>query len=193
MKKHRQRSYNYVYKVQKGQVTIANGATASLNAINFTLDDLHNVGELTALYDEYRINKIIVELIPRGSPLSQGTVSANGQQYLNQYLPFLTAIDLNDTNAITRAEMYEMGLCKHHRPLTTVKRTIYPKIAIQNYISAVSTGYSSKGKQWIDTIDPNVPHYGFRWSWQQSLAQALGDQVLYDIACTYYVSFRNTK
>lgn len=193
--KNTQKSYFYKYKISKGTVGIGNGQPQNYNAISFNLRDINNYSELTSLYDEYCISKVVVEFIPRGAILSQAINTAttgNTNQLYGTVQPFITVIDYDDATApTTRNELLQYGTCKVSKPHTYVKRVFTPKIAIQTYKTAVSSGYMAKGHQWLDCADDTVPHYGLKWAWDQD--QNAVSTTLYDIYCTYYVKFRGVR
>lgn len=189
------KSYFYKYKISRGTVGIGSAQSTSYNSINFTLNDITNVAELTSLYDEYQITKVVVDFIPRAGALSSSPSGAAGNvnQQFSTYQPFLTVVDYDDnTPPSSRDDMLEYGTCKVSKPNTMVRRVIVPKIQVQTYISANSVGKSAKSRQWLDCVHPDIPHFGLKWAWNQSAA-AGADTVLYDIYCTYYVKFRGCR
>lgn len=187
--------YSYKYTITKGTVGIANGANSNYNGISFKLQDIPNYTELTTLYDEYRITRVTIILMPRSASLGQTNSASSGnvnQQYSNVQ-PFITVIDYDDaTPPGARSDLIQYGTAKQHLPNRMIRRTLQPCVAVQTYKTAVSSGYMAKRRQWLDCADDTVPHYGFKWAYNQDSAAA-ADTVLYDITCVYYVQCRGTR
>lgn len=190
------RSYSYKFKVNKGTVGVGSALQANYNAINFQLNDITSAAELTSLYDEYCITKIVCEFIPRAGALSDTIAGAYGnvdQQY-GAVQPFMTVIDYDDSNApANRTELLQYQTAKYTKPTAKHVRVLSPKIAVQTYKIPVSSGYSAKSRQWIDCADNTVPHYGIKWAWDQSVPAPQGGVVVMDIYCTYYVKFKGVR
>ena len=80
---------------------ISSTTTGVLGGYSFSLDQLPNYTEFTNLFDQYRINKIVVKFIPNHN---SSDVSASTQVISN----FNSVIDPTDATApATGAELYE--------------------------------------------------------------------------------------
>lgn len=190
------RPFMYKYVVTKSNISIANSAQTAQGALEFKLTDLANYAELTALYDEYCISKVVVKLFPKFGALGQTNGGAGTyMQTTSAFKPTITVLDYDDSaTPASRNELLEYGSARMHNCSQIIKRVLTPKIAIQTYKTAVSSGYSAKGHQWIDCADNNIPHYGLKY--QVECDQTNGSGVplyMYDVICTYYVKFRGTR
>jgi len=125
----------------------------------FSLDQLVNNSEFTALFDFYRITHVQVKFFFEHDPGAQSAAAA--------FWPKLyTVIDHDDSNAMTTLnEAREHGRCQV-RVLNPNRPTIInikPSCLTEVYRSAITTSYIPKYRQWIDMAAPNVPHYGLKF------------------------------
>lgn len=192
------RNFFYKYTVVKTGISIANGVASNQGGYDFKLTDITNYAELTSLYDEYCISKVVMKFMPKMGAVGQIQSGAGAGTYNPQtsaLKPLITAIDYDDATApASRAELLEYGTARMTLPSQICTRTVTPHIAIQTYKTAVSSGYSSKAHQWVDCADNNIPHYGIKWQVESETANGAGAPLyLYDIICTYYVKFRGTR
>jgi len=145
-------------------ITLTN--TEDSTAFSFAFNDIINNAEFSQLYDRYRLDRILVkiQLINNPSsaiPLNATSSTANG---LNWYPKVWSAIDYDDSNAETIAQLKERSgtKCRILEPNKTLTYYIRPAIAAMMYKTATTTGYGPKWGQWIDMQDIGLPHYGLK-------------------------------
>jgi len=184
-----------------------------IQSLYFTLNDLPQVNTFTALYDQYRIDKIKIDFIPTaeivmqpssyiisaGSSLSvdNSIAPANGQCGL-----YGSVIDYDDASNLANIAAYleytnwRQGQVASLRKHT---RTFTPHVASALYQSAF-TGYGNDKKKWIDCNSPTVQHYGVKFYADKAMVAnsiAGGTQTnvaqTWRIQCTYWVSFKNVR
>lgn len=181
MKKKRIRNRKAVYYYTRyadfGEV-VTGAITEQTGGFNFSLSDLPNSAEFTALYDMYKINAVKIQFIP------QQTV-ANSISSLNSasnYARFFTAIDYNDSTAPTGGvdELREYQTAKYTNLYRKHKRYIYkPKIL---------DGSSTSRSNWVSTTSPGTNWYGIKYA-----VEATGNTMTYGVEVKYYLSFKNVK
>lgn len=171
--------------------TIAPHLGEYLRAISFKLSDLENYGELTQLYDQYMITKVVLDfqwtLVATGGPTFPDRDGPNAS-----YSPQLNLIrDYTDSGAAISQDFRESGrvIRKRITANNPFRITLTPAVSANLYDSAVSTGYGPKWNTRINMTDANVPHYGVKF---QILCPATD---IGFIQCTakYYVSCYQTK
>lgn len=143
---------------------------------SFNLTQLPNFAEFTSLFDAYRINKIVVKFVPNHN---SSDVGALGQAIPN----FHSVLDYNDATApLTLNQMYEYANWKMSRGIAIHKRIWRPTTldSVDTGAGAVSSA-NPQWRQWINTGNANVNHYGLKIGIEQSVA-------LLDIQWTPYVS-----
>ena len=180
----------------KRSITTEIGTVLGVYAAGFTflMSAVPNSAEFTALYDFYRINKVVIRLVWRSSSLTQiETVS-------NSIVGMPICYHVTDTDDATspasasevmehsKHRMYFFGSTK--RVLT---KTLYPRYAQEVFRTGVTSGYA-EGKRgtWIDCAYPNVEHYA--WKIFIDVPQSgTGNQAYFDVQTTYYLEFKDPR
>lgn len=160
----------------------------SFGSLQFTLGQLPNVSEFTALYDQYRINKIKVVFVPA---LSGMDANAPSTQY---YMPNLhSVVDYDDATAPTSmAQLFQYPRLKRTRGLRDHKQYFSPAVSVEVYQSGISTSYSAKWKQWLDLASTSVPHYGVKYGIDPG-NPAGGNQWAWRPYVTFYFSCKGVR
>jgi hypothetical protein len=178
------------YNSSYGTLFMGTGATAdSFFSFIFQAADLSQMVNWTAVYDQYRIDKVSLDMIPsvKGAFITTSAGGATGQ------LPMLqTVVDFDDNVLLTStvaATSYENYII--HGPGETITRTFKPAIAVQIYEGVATTGYSTQFGKWLDTSDPTIPHYGVKGTipYYGSTPFAL----TWVVRATYHISFRSVR
>lgn len=116
--------------------------------LTFSIDQLPAYTDFTNFFDQYRILQVRVTLAP-------GALGANSVIY--------SAIDYDDANVpITQSDLLERETCQITSSSIFLHRDLVPATLNQVYQSNVTTGYSVKHRQWIDSQNVSVPHYGLK-------------------------------
>lgn len=160
------------------------GAVPYSQALHFELDFLQNYNEFAALYDTYRINKVLVKFVPR----TTDNALASGERG-----NFYSCIDYNDDSAFVASSaistILERDNVRKTRTTQIHSRCFRPAVAAAAYRSGATNGYMPKWKQWIDMSNPDVQHFGFKY-----VVDNRDDLVMaYDLYITYYMSFKNVR
>jgi hypothetical protein len=155
--------------------------TVSSNGYYFSLDQIPSYTEFTALFDQYRIDKIELCFIPVANAVAP-TGSTQGQ--------LTTVIDYDDATVLaTEAGAFNYESAQVVPVWQIHKRVLKPRIAMAGYAGAFSS-YVNIGNQWIDSASPSVQHYGLK----AIVGPASGALVMsWDIIVKYYFSCRNTR
>lgn len=174
----------FCFKRKHLYATISSNGTADVtDGFVFRLTDLPGYGEWTSLFDQYKIYKIVIELIPGASNAPSSSSSIQISQLAE-------AVDTTDETApATFAAILNYENVRVHCALngTVVRRTIYPRVAVATYAGAFTSYHSKTG--WIDTASPNVEHYG----WKYAFKNLDNDLVGYQMFTTFYVCCRGVQ
>lgn len=154
----------------------------------FSIAPIPSVSEYTNLWDQYKINCVVVKFRWSNQARELGDIQ-------HPVPVFHYAIDYNDDatpttpNELTQYQNYRSFQLANAKEY---KIKLYPKSQSMTYKSAVTTGYSPK-KQWINTSDPTVPHYGLKFAIDGSQAGGIGENALgvLEFQTKYYLSFKN--
>jgi hypothetical protein len=119
----------------------------------FTLDSLPNYTEFTALFDQYRIDRITFQAIPMQNtyaiPATQKDV---GQLY--------AVVDNDDVSSATVADLSQYPNLKVVNFDERLRLTFKPRFASAAYSGAFTSYANTSG--WIDCGSPSVEHYGVK-------------------------------
>jgi len=161
--------------------TITSSTTVAVgSAYTFTLTNLPGYTEFTALFDQYRLLKVMMQFIPATNVL---TASATPLAHPVA----VTAIDYDDGNTPTTTdELREFETCKIVQPFKVHYVNVIPRIAAAVY-SGAFTSFSNT-KMWIDSASPTVQHYGVKF-----IADASTAVQIWHVECCYYVACRNSR
>lgn len=137
--------------------TDANGNVFAGNA--FRLDLTTNYGELTTLFDSYRILCVWVRM-------TWSPDSASGTTFPPAYPEFWYKRDYDDASTpISSAEFEQSNQTRVWRPTNmSLTKTIKLRPAAQNtmYRTGVTSAYASIWRPWLDCNTADVPHYGLK-------------------------------
>lgn len=131
----------------------------------FTLNDVNGSGELVALFDQYRITRVLYRWVLFRNPSEYSGATAVNK---GVYPRIVWCHDFNDSITISRAQMYQRaGLREVYMTdnrQTTKWYSLKPSLLMQAYESVAATAYVPKWRQWLDTTDNASPHYGIKYS-----------------------------
>lgn len=156
----------------------------------FKLDNVVNPSDFTNLYDQYRINKVVLYLERQSVP--------NGGQYVTG-LPnkkLRVVHDYTDANPLTQEDDYlEYSNCKSYSANRNIAITLYPKIknVVENKDGSPNAyTVMSSNRVWLDIAEDEVPHFGLKIFIPQKLATLDGD-LLYRVRAKMWLSLRQSK
>jgi len=152
------------YSVGTSVVTMGDGvATFFSNNHSFTLASVVNAGEFGNLFDLFRIDKVIVTYRLVNNPDANNYLASASTAQANWYPTVWSINDYDDTAAENISEMKERIGVKN-RILYPNKKMVFvvrPKVLVQTYRTAVTTGYAPKSL-FVDMATQDIPHYGLK-------------------------------
>jgi len=161
------------------------GAFISYGAA-FAFGNLPDYTTYAAIFDQYKIEKVEMWLIPRNPNYPSGAS-------VNRGLLF-SVIDYDDQNVAgyTAATFEERDSLVVSPPSLGHYRSLTPHLAVAAYRSTGPgfTGYANMQDQWVDSAYPDVLHYGVKVG--MSTADAAADVVVIDAFYRLHMAFRNT-
>lgn len=177
-----QRAYTYKRKAYSNSYVQGTTIADTTGALTFFLAGVPNYTEFTALYDQYKITRVVCEFIPKNTPaeLGNGTIAPS---------QFWTYPDFDDNTAPPNlATVLQRQAVVRTKNTQFHKRILCPRISKPVYQDGISFAYSP-GKAWIDCTNPSVPHYGLKYFMEK--ATNASSITAYDLQITYYLAFRN--
>lgn len=159
---------------------------------SFTLDRLSNYTAWTALFDQYRIKKVTLNFEPSYN-VGDAQVAAAQTSGKGMIPTLLIAKDV-DGQAIAPAAESQLlnypGVKKLYmdRPRSF---SFVPRISMLGYANNMSgVGYPiGKYGQWIDSNNPDVPHYGILWFLDTGATSSTNAGLGTDWTCKVYVKY----
>jgi len=168
---------------------VATTASNLYFAIAFSLQDLGQVAQLTAVFDQYRFDKVELKFVPESNAVTVQQVASP-----NNVLPSLwVVLDYDDSTApasLAAVLQYDnVEACIYGEGLMV---EVAPSNTVALYASGAFSGYQVQKAQWTDCANTAVAHYGVKGA--VSELTALSTQTCtWRIFAKYYVSFRNTR
>lgn len=165
-----------------GPVSVPAGGPTFLQAVNFQLGQVGgNLGPFTALYDQYRIAKVVYQLIPKFNMSDVNTTVGGGN------LPMIaTCLDYDDSNTPANfGEIIQRQNAKLHRS-KIITRVLKP---CANFVVDATTGaLAVKQSPWLDITNISVPHYGVKLG-----ITSTGVDMDFEVVVKYYLQFRQVR
>jgi len=141
--------------------------------------------DFVTLFDTYKIASVSVTFIPRFnvafSDSSNAALAATPQLHW--------AVDYDDSTAAPLSSLIQYNNYKMTNLAKPFTITLKPRVAIQTYQSGVTTGYTTKGNQWVDMNSGGVEHYGLKGVFR---FLDTTDPQLYDVKLTYVFKMKGT-
>jgi len=181
--------HTFIRKVHS-QLTLTNTNDQDGSLMFFQLYQLPNYSDFTNLFNEFKINKISVQFIPR--------VTSHGITDVESTDPAVVAllatyVDKNDlTSPASMNEIYENQNCKVTRGSQMHTRTFVPHVRLEGP-DATSASYAITNKNcWINVDNKEVYWLGLKY-WYQATKAATEDSIVFDVIKTFYISCRQSR
>lgn len=143
-----------------------------------------NFAELTALFDQYRIDYVVQKFFL--------TIDPSAQTATNAVYPRLYSVrDENDGNLISMAEMRERSNLKIQmlRPDRPVVLKCRPNLLSQQFLSGVTSAYTPAWNKWVNTSASTAPYYTWKWN----IDNLTNTNYKVEIETIVYMSFKNIQ
>ncbi len=154
-----------IYKFKKfvafSPILNPNSGAITTGGSFFALNQLPGYTDIQAVFDQYRITKVVIHHTSISQGIVQASTGANG---VNVPPTFLICTDYDDSVAPGTLDVIrEYQTCQNKPVNKNFSYTIFPQSSTMVYEGVASTGYATKYGQWLSTNDPAVPHYGVKW------------------------------
>lgn len=202
-----------------GFITMGNIAVdqANLNqcvqfgaALKFSLAQVANSAEITQLFENYRIKKVVLAMSLSVSGGSMGdnavltqTLAPSGAGATTTACPLLhMAPDYDDNQAPNLTAVLQNSYCQSKRlDHNIIYKTVVPRaqtvVATQQNpngtpVSGTVAGGLLPRQTWLDSNSPDVAHYGLKMFFQNWFQHPItGFQYALTITPTYYIEAKN--
>lgn len=120
------------------------------------MNGIDNVSYFASLFDQFRIDCVVVHIIPSQNALQVPTQTTT--EWANLYC----VIDYDDATTLSSTAAYrEYDNCVILAPGESCRRTFQPRVALSAYAGSFGS-YVNVGGVWIDTASTTVQHFGLK-------------------------------
>lgn len=157
--------------------------TAGLYGFSFKLSDVGDYTAFTSSFDQYMIQEIDFSVRAVTIPATPTSVPA--------YSLCSFAVDF-DSSAVPTAytDILQYANCITLTTGESYSVRFVPHISMDADIAGVSTSAVSRGKQWIDLLEPDVTHYGVRLSVKPSTSTNVS---AWYVTARYHIALRSSR
>lgn len=169
---------------------VQNSATPVFVAIAFNLSDIAQYSSFSNLFDQYRIDKVVLRFYTRNTAISVFNVSGANAGVPMGYV----TLDLDDSSAPTSVDqLRQYDKCVSFTGATSFDITLTPRPTAALFAGGAFSGYSTPDVEpWIDVANTAVSHYGIKMA-IGALTATTTSAWVWDIEAHYWLSFRNTR
>jgi hypothetical protein len=174
---------------------ISTTATSEGFTYSFALIDVINYTEFTAMFDQYKIHKVVfkIQMVSNPDAFLEVNGAVNSQNQTNWYPKIWYIRDYDAGGAETLSSIKERVGAKFFimRPNKEVSITLKPCVAVQTYKTLTAAGYGPK-RMWVDCANADVPHYGL-----QLVTDCLGNNPVnsfkFRVDVKFYLGFKGVR
>jgi len=157
----------------------------------FSLDVVPFLFNLANAFELYRIDAVDVVYKPIISEVNASHASVEDSAYtvpdlVYAFTPY-SEIPTSYASAAQRGDATIVSSLERWNVL------IHPVPLIRGYDSALADGFLNLGPQWINTAQPDVPHYGFNVVMEPTIADVPSPALGGRVTVHYRVSFKNPR
>jgi hypothetical protein len=176
--------------VSSGNIT-QNGVTAVLGQIAFLFNDLPQFSSFSALFDQYRFERVHLRIKPYNEAINLITIGT-----VNQALPSLfIVVDRDDGSAPTSIQsLQEYDNCQVITGSQAYDCILTPSLTPAVYSSGAFTGYevADSTQHWVDIASTQVPFYGLKFG-VTPLNTSTTAVWQWSVEAWFEVSFKNVR
>jgi len=173
---------SYIEQVTPGTLVFGSAA--------FSLQDLDQATSFTAVFDQYRIDRVVMQVKTQNNVLNFNTASlANSSPPQTFWV-----VDRDDSSVLTTlAQARQYDNVQEATAMDNVEIDLQPSVTPAVYAAGAFSGYAIvRTGMWLDCNNVSIPHYGVKWAITE-LAALATDTYYWNVFFYYYVSFRNVR
>ena len=190
----------YTWADKKG-ISMASSSTPSHTAygLDFKLSRLPNYSEFTALFDAYKITGIKLRIIPRYSNSDLNVLEGNTYMPKPMYITadqddITVGASWTEVDAMQNEATRIIPVISNNGSPVTMYLKVKPQTVLQTNLGAgLSTATAGQFSGWIDTVQPDVVHYGLKLLVPTKPYVMAQLKCEFDVFATYYLKFKNVK
>lgn len=187
--------HSYKRWATSSEFSLPANTTSSVTSYTFDLNKVQGSAELQALYDQYQITgvKVQIQLINNPSANRQ-LVSDAANNTANVYPKIWMVRDYDDTGTETISSLQQRNNAKSYvlAPNRLIKFFVRPAVRGQVYLDGVTQATTPEWNKWIDCSSGGVPHHGIKIA-MDSLNSLIPQAMFVRIDFCYYLKFKNVR
>jgi len=152
--------------------------------------DLSQAAQLAAVFDQYRIEKVLYKFKSRNNAISvQNTASPNSGVPTGYVV-----VDRDDSTVLTVNQAEQYDTCETFSGEDDFVVELIPSVTPAVFSSGAFTAYLTEDSDqvWVDVANQAVPFYGIK-GWISGLTLSTTSSWVWDLTVIAVVSFRNTR
>lgn len=171
---------------RKTFVGAINSATVETYGVyTFRLSLLPAFNEFQGLFEQYKINGVLLEFYPTQSESNMGSGSTL------QIPMFHWVFDCDDgTPPTSSGEIFQYNNIQTRRADRPFKYFCRPKVLREAFQNALTPSYLPARSAYVSTSSPDALHYGVKWFYDAGGANAATSMKVW---ATYYLSFKSVR
>ena len=181
----------FVKTIQSASAYVGAGASQS-SVASFTVLSMPDFSSISALYNRYKINKVMLTFTLRDNTSSGASLfAANMPKIYIRYNYDSENLTSSSSTATVQSKLQEMNNVQEFQftPMKTqIQYSFVPRTIAPVYLSGLSTGYQLQPKRFIDAYYSGVQHYGIVW-----YADIIPTGTYLQVDLTYDVSFKYSE
>ncbi len=170
---------------------VINSPTAVYFSMGFQLSDLSQASTFSALFDQYRLERVRVHFKSRNpAAFTANTASPNGSVPTGYVV-----VDRDDATAPTSiSSLMEYDNVVAFNGYDTVQVDLIPSLTPAVFASGAFSGYSTRDSDgvWLDIANTSIPSYGIKGG-VSGLTTSTTSSWVWEMFVEYIVSFRKTR
>lgn len=165
-----------------------NNLAPTLRALTFSLNQCTNMGNYTAIWDQYRINKVVLKIRPIRTQQVEANINDVITGSVTNIPSIVVAKDYDDSLTTSFDNLCARAGSKRCLMTRGMTYTLVPATLTELYNTSATSAYAPKYKTWLDCAYNGVPHYGLKIACEP--AEPTG-QYGSELQVYVYVSFKN--
>lgn len=177
----------------------SDGGYLALTALNFRIDGCPDFARWSPIYNQFRINKIVVQYTYTKGYQDATFGSENAENACPRLFHCIRPDQPTVPGSLNEARVYPgMKEIPMKGKVFTHSVAFTPSCLLEGYEGTGATFYAPKYKQWMDVADPTTKFYGLihgTWTPLTDNPPALTRGIIGTLACKviFYVSFKDIK
>lgn len=168
---------------------IQNSATFLNVALAFQLADIAGISSLAAVFDQYRIDMVLVRFKARNNAVFVANTASPNGAVPTGYI--MRDLDDNSTASVL-SDYLEYDTVETFNGEEDVVVELRPSITKAAFASGAFSGYSVDPAGWLDMANTSIPHYGLKIG-IGGLTATTTSSWAWDVTAEYIVSFNNAR